>query len=176
MRFLLKEACGNKDVDPVIDGIKAEYDALAENDDIYDDPLRDSAAKTIYETLNTLEAMADKTGQTVVKKYDAMRVFRRFNKENGLGEKLWYLVLYPNVFFNKDNPLIVYISNWEYKYSEEFSPNKNPTPLYCDFKITCCLDQTYSRAQWYRVLAPGVRDRNKNADATSPFERIKSTK
>lgn len=172
----IKEECGNTDVDPVIDGIKAEYDALAENDDIYDDPLRDSAAKTIYETLNTLEATADKTGQSVVRKYDAMRVFRRFNKENGLGEKLWYLVLYPNVFFNKDNPLIVYISNWEYKYSEEFSPNKNPTPLYCDFKITCCLDQTYSRAQWYRVLAPGVRDRNKNADAASPFERIKSTK
>ena len=66
------------------------------------------------------------------------------------------------------DPLIVYISDWEAKYSEEAGPGGKP--LYCDFKITCCLDQIYSRAQWYRVLAPGVKNLNKKE--LSPFERI----
>ena len=155
----------NKEISAALDGIHEEYNRIT---DTYDenDPLNNDLAKAIYKTLSNLSQLADTTGKLVVGKYDDKRVFRRFNKENGLGEKLWFLVLYPDVFFNRENPLVVYIKDWEAKYSEEFSRSG---PLYCDFKITCCLDQIYSRAQWYRVLAPGVRDLN--TIGTSPFQR-----
>lgn len=162
----IKQAYSNNEaISAALDGILEEYRRITDTFDD-NDPLGSDIAKAIYKTLSNMEQLADKTGKLAVAKYDDKRVFRRFNKENGLGEKLWFLVLYPDVFFSRENPLIVYIKDWEAKYSEEFSTSG---PIYCDFKITCCLDQTYSRAQWYRVLAPGVRDLN--TIGTSPFQR-----
>lgn len=163
----IKSQCNNSDVTNAINKIIDEYSKLVDNNDIDSSALNDPKLAAIYESLNMISDFADDAGNLLVGKYDSRRVFRRFNKENGLGEKLWYLVLYPDAFFNKENPLIVYISDWEVKYSEEFTSNGKP--IYCDFKITCCLDQIYSRAQWYRVLAPGVRDRN--SENNTPFER-----
>jgi hypothetical protein len=169
----IKSSTSDEQVKTDIDNIKAEYNKLSDRNQVDNDILDDPKMKAIYNTINAVGNLADKVGNLIVGKYDKNRVFRRFNKENALGEKLWYLVLYPDAFFNKENPLIVYISDWEFKYSEE--SNLNGRPLYCDFKITCCLDQIYSRAQWYRVLAPGVRDRNSISSQISPFERLDPT-
>ena len=138
----------------VIQGIEKEYNNITD-DGFSNSLLSDKKALAIYNALNTIADTADNTGNLLVAKYDDKRVFRNFNKDNGMGERLWHLVLYPDVFFSKENPLIVYISNWEIKYSEETSESG---PIYCDFKITCNLDQIYSRAQWYKILAPKIRD------------------
>jgi hypothetical protein len=47
-------------------------------------------------------------------------------------------------------PLVVYISEWSYKASEERDGND---PVYYDFEITCALDQVYSRDTWNKILA-----------------------
>lgn len=151
-----------------VNSIKNYYERLSDKNELDTGPITDPKMQALYDTLNKIGSIADDAGKVIVGKYDNQRVFRRFNKENGLGEKLWYLVLYPDAIFSRENPLIVYISDWEAKYSEEAGPGGKP--LYCDFKITCCLDQIYSRAQWYRVLAPGVKNLNKKE--LSPFERI----
>ena len=72
------------------------------------------------------------------------------NKSNSLGEKLWHLNIYNDVIFKSNTPLIVYISEWSVKHSDEIIHDE---PVYYDFEITCALDQTYSRDAWIRHLA-----------------------
>ena len=94
---------------------------------------------------------------TTVKKYGPYRVAYKFNRENSFGAKLWYLNIYGGTIFKKETPLIVYISNWSVKRSEE---TNNSGHYYYEFSITCNLDQTYSRAQWYRVLDTSITKSN----------------
>ena len=94
---------------------------------------------------------------TTVKKYGPYRVLYKFNRENSFGAKLWYLNIYGGTIFKKETPLIVYISNWSVKRSEE---TNNSGHYYYEFSITCNLDQTYSRAQWYRVLESSITGSN----------------
>lgn len=93
---------------------------------------------------------ADALGEVMVSKYGQNRVYETMNAENSLGEKLWHLNIYNNVIFNTTKPLVVYISEWSYKASEERDGNE---PVYYDFEITCALDQVYSRKTWYNILA-----------------------
>ena len=93
---------------------------------------------------------ADALGDVMVSKYGQNRVYETMNAENSLGEKLWHLNIYNNVIFNTVKPLVVYISEWSYKASEERDGNE---PVYYDFEITCALDQVYSRETWYNILA-----------------------
>ena len=93
---------------------------------------------------------ADALGDVMVSKYGKNRVYETMNAENSLGEKLWHLNIYNNVVFNTTKPLVVYISEWSYKASEERDGNE---PVYYDFEITCALDQVYSRETWYKILA-----------------------
>ncbi len=94
---------------------------------------------------------------TTVKKYGPYRVLYKFNRENSFGAKLWYLNIYGGTIFKKETPLIVYISNWSVKRSEE---TNNSGHYYYEFSVTCNLDQTYSRAQWYRVLESSITGSN----------------
>lgn len=94
---------------------------------------------------------------TTVKKYGPYRVVYKFNRENSFGAKLWYLNIYGGTIFKKETPLIVYISNWSVKRSEESNDSGH---YYYEFSITCNLDQTYSRAQWYRVLDTSITKSN----------------
>ena len=117
---------------------------------------------TINRTLDDLkgkfEFLADSAStllNSAVKKYGPLRVEYKFNRSNSFGAKLWYLNLYSGTIFKSQTPLIVYISNWSVKRSEEWTDSGH---YYYEFNITCNLDQTYSRSQWYRVL---------NSDITS---------
>ena len=96
--------------------------------------------------INNIDALGD----VMVSKYGENRVYETMNAENSLGEKLWHLNIYNNVIFNTTKPLVVYISEWSYKASEERDGNE---PVYYDFEITCALDQVYSRKTWYNILA-----------------------
>lgn len=93
---------------------------------------------------------ADALGDVMISKYGENRVYETMNAENSLGEKLWHLNIYNNVIFNTTKPLVVYISEWSYKASEERDGNE---PVYYDFEITCALDQVYSRKIWNNILA-----------------------
>ena len=86
----------------------------------------------------------------IIGKYGEYRVYQRMNKSNSLGEKLWHLNIYNDVIFKSNTPLIVYISEWSVKHSDEIIHDE---PVYYDFEITCALDQTYSRDAWIRHLA-----------------------
>ena len=99
--------------------------------------------KFIKDNINAL-------GDVMVSKYGENRVYETMNAENSLGEKLWHLNIYNNVIFNMTKPLVVYISEWSYKASEERDGNE---PVYYDFEITCALDQVYSRKIWNNILA-----------------------
>ena len=92
----------------------------------------------------------DALGDVMVSKYGKNRVYETMNAENSLGEKLWHLNIYNNVIFKTTKPLVVYISEWSYKASEERDGNE---PVYYDFEITCALDQVYSRTIWDKILA-----------------------
>jgi len=108
---------------------------------------------------------------TTVKKYGPYRVLYKFNRENSFGAKLWYLNIYGGTIFKKETPLIVYISNWSVKRSEE---TNNSGHYYYEFSITCNLDQTYSRAQWYRVLESSITGSNSKtnwADAATSLQK-----
>lgn len=96
--------------------------------------------------MNNIDALGD----VMVSKYGKNRVYETMNIENSLGEKLWHLNIYNNVIFNTTKPLVVYISEWSYKASEERDGNE---PVYYDFEITCALDQVYSREIWNKILA-----------------------
>lgn len=115
--------------------------------------------KPLYEEKNNSEVHklgkflrnnADALGDVMVSKYGENRVYETMNAENSLGEKLWHLNIYNNVIFKTTKPLVVYISEWSYKASEERDGNE---PVYYDFEITCALDQVYSRTIWDKILA-----------------------
>ena len=53
------------------------------------------------------------------------------------------------LFISKAKPLVVYISSWSYKPSEEMDGDEH---VYYDFDITCAMDQVYSRNTWYKIL------------------------
>lgn len=115
--------------------------------------------KPLYEEKNNSEVHklgkflrnnADALGDVMVSKYGENRVYETMNAENSLGEKLWHLNIYNNVIFKTTKPLVVYISEWSYKASEERDGNE---PVYYDFEITCALDQVYSRKIWDKILA-----------------------
>ena len=103
-----------------------------------------------FNKLNMLLTNLSQVAGKVVDKYDRTRVVGSFNKNNSFGEKLWYLSIYNDVIFKRSSPLIVYISDWSVKYSEECLHGFDPA--YADFSITCNLDQIYSRDQWYGIL------------------------
>lgn len=94
---------------------------------------------------NTVNAL----GNVLTDKYGEYRVYEPMNRNNCLGEKLWNLNLFDNVIFNKAKPLVVYISSWSYKPSEEMDGNEH---VYYDFEITCAMDQVYSRNTWFKTL------------------------
>ena len=94
---------------------------------------------------NTVNAL----GETLTGKYGEYRVYEPMNRANCLGEKLWNLNIFDNVIFNKAKPLVVYISSWSYKPSEEMDGDEH---VYYDFDITCAMDQVYSRNTWYKIL------------------------
>ena len=104
----------------------------------------------IHKLGNFLRNNIDALGDVMVSKYGENRVYETMNAENSLGEKLWHLNIYNNVIFNTTKPLVVYISEWSYKASEERDGNE---PVYYDFEITCALDQVYSRKIWNDILA-----------------------
>lgn len=103
------------------------------------------------QNIKLLGELSKSVGEFLVEKFNEYRVVNQFNKDNALGEKLWYLHLYENVIFNKDNPLIVYISDWSCQRSEEYDMNINQ-PVYYEFTINCVLDQVYSRGIWQKKL------------------------
>lgn len=106
---------------------------------------------TFAQNIKLIGELANSVGEFLVEKFNEYRVVNQFNKDNALGEKLWYLHLYENVIFNKDNPLIVYISDWSCQRSEEYDMNINQ-PVYYEFTINCVLDQVYSRGIWQKKL------------------------
>lgn len=94
---------------------------------------------------NTVNAL----GNVLTDKYGEYRVYEPMNRNNCLGEKLWNLNIFDNVIFNKAKPLVVYISSWSYKPSEEMDGDEH---VYYDFEITCAMDQVYSRNTWFKIL------------------------
>lgn len=104
----------------------------------------------IYKLGKFIRNNVDALGDVMVSKYGKNRVYETMNAENSLGEKLWHLNIYNNVIFKTTKPLVVYISEWSYKASEERDGNE---PVYYDFEITCALDQVYSRTIWDKILA-----------------------
>lgn len=95
--------------------------------------------------------LANNIGDHLISKFDKYRVVSEFNKNNMLGEKLWYLSIYEDIIFKKTSPLIVIISDWSAKPSIEYDTSLD-MPVYYDFEITCMLDQTYSNEQWNNIL------------------------
>ena len=129
----------------------------------------------LAEQLNNLELYATKAGNymnTLVNKYGPRRVSYSFNRNNCFGAKLWYLNLYSKTIFDENTPLIVYISNWSFKRSEEWNKSGH---YYTEFSVTCNLDQTYSRAQWARVLSKNIIGNSKGwANETTRQRKVDS--
>lgn len=96
-----------------------------------------------------LKATANDLGNVLIGKYGPNRVFEAMNRSNCLGEKLWHLNIYDNVIFNRNNPLVVYVSEWSVKASDERDYSQ---PVYYDFEVTCAMDQIYSRNTWFKIL------------------------
>lgn len=113
-------------------------------------PSEEEKNNEIHKLGNFLINNADALGDVMISKYGENRVYETMNAENSLGEKLWHLNIYNNIIFNTTKPLVVYISEWSYKASEERDGNE---PVYYDFEITCALDQVYSRKIWNNILA-----------------------
>lgn len=122
----------------------------------------DMSVNSLREKVFELQNVANELETGVIGKYGPYRVASRFNRENSFGAKLWYLNIYDNnnVIFNSAFPLIVYISNWTVKFSEESNISSH---VYYEFSVTCNLDQTYSRAQWYRILSKDVTNNSQDA-------------
>ena len=129
----------------------------------------------LAERLNNLGLYATKAGNymnTLVNKYGPRRVSYSFNRNNCFGAKLWYLNLYSKTIFDENTPLIVYISNWSFKRSEEWNKGGH---YYTEFSVTCNLDQTYSRAQWARVLSKNIIGNSKGwANETTRQRKVDS--
>lgn len=106
------------------------------------------------DVLTFIDKTGEHVGNVMVGRYGKYRPYSHFNRVNSLGMKLWTLTLYEDVFFSKNDPLIVYVKEWEYEVSKE---SENGIPVYYDFTITCTLDQVYSRTQWYRILSDALK-------------------
>lgn len=132
----IKDTLGDSSKKKIKDAFEAKAPHEAKNNDIR------KLGKFIKDNANAI-------GEIMVSKYDENRVYETMNIENSLGEKLWHLNIYDNVIFNMAKPLVVYISEWSYKASEERDGND---PVYYDFEITCALDQVYSRDTWNKIL------------------------
>ena len=131
-----------------IDYIQKEFN------DKYETKQNDAFGMDEFDKLNVLIKNVTQAGSLAVGKYTNTRVVGSFNRNNSFGEKLWYLNIYNDVIFKNTSPLIVYISDWTVKYSEEcYAGGK---PMYTDFTITCCLDQVYSRKTWYSMLVDDI--------------------
>lgn len=126
---------------------------MSDLENIFNNPFNGSTASSeeieISKVVNFIQKTADKVGQVVTAKYGPGRVYESMNRENCLGSKLWHLHLFNNVIFNPARPLVVYISKWSYKPSEEMDGN---SPVYYDFDIECSMDQVYSRDTWFDIL------------------------
>lgn len=133
----IKDTLGDSSKKKIKDAFEAKAPHEAKNNDIH------KLGKFIKDNANAI-------GDIMISKYDENRVYETMNIENSLGEKLWHLNIYDNVIFNMAKPLVVYISEWSYKASEERDGND---PVYYDFEITCALDQVYSRDTWNKILA-----------------------
>lgn len=96
-----------------------------------------------------LKATSRQLGDVMVSKYGPNRVYESMNRANALGQKLWHLNLYNNVIFSSAKPLVVYISEWSVKPSEEMIGDLH---VYYDFEITCAMDQVYSRDTWFENI------------------------
>lgn len=129
--------------------------------EIYSDTdAENSEDNDIEKALGFIGSVADSMGDLLTKKYTDKRVYQSMNVNNCLGEKLWHLTIYNNVIFKSSSPLIVYISNWSYKPSEEVVDDM---PVYYDFNITCALDQVYSRETWFnKLIEPEVQRTDDN--------------
>lgn len=113
-------------------------------------PASDDDKGKLGKFLTTVARIINDTGNILIDKYDDKRVFGQMNRENCLGEKLWYLCIYGGVLFNAAKPFIVYVSEWSCKPSEEMVNNAH---VYYDFEITCALDQVYSLTTWQNMLS-----------------------
>lgn len=133
-----------------IDKIKARFAEMMEKYNKDSKSYQNGEGIQQFNKLNMLLTNLSQVAGKVVDKYDRTRVVGSFNKNNSFGEKLWYLSIYNDVIFKRSSPLIVYISDWSVKYSEECLHGFDPA--YADFSITCNLDQIYSRDQWYGIL------------------------
>lgn len=121
------------------DSMKSAYsDATMETPE----PEESKIAKFLKDTSKQL-------GNVMVSKYGPNRVYESMNRTNALGQKLWHLNLYNNVIFSSAKPLVVYISEWSAKPSEEMVGNLH---VYYDFEITCAMDQVYSRDTWFENI------------------------
>lgn len=105
---------------------------------------------SVQNALTFIKFAANSVGKLATEKYGDYRVYEKLNRENCLGAKLWHLHIYDNVIFKATKPLVVYISEWSYKPSEEVD---NEEPVYYDFELTCALDQVYSRKVWFDKIA-----------------------
>ena len=124
--------------------------------------------KEQYEKLGLYATHAGNYMNTLVNKYGPRRVSYSFNRNNCFGAKLWYLNLYSKAIFDENTPLIVYISNWSFKRSEERNKSGH---YYTEFSVTCNLDQTYSRAQWARVLSKNIIENSKGWSGETTRQR-----
>ena len=125
--------------------------ALDNNSAFKQDP--DEETKKQVMNVDKLLSIINELGNTFIDKYGPYRVVSNLNNNNALGSKLWFLNIYDDIIFNSTHPLIVYISDWNVKISNE---SLNGMPVYYDFSLTCNLDQIYSRSQWSRILAKNV--------------------
>lgn len=127
-----------------------EINKLEENNSNHSD------YESFTKNIKLLGELANSAGEFLVEKFNQYRVVNPFNKNNALGEKLWYLYLYEDVIFKKNDPLIVYISDWTYQPSEEYDLNLGTgIPVYYEFTVNCVLDQVYSRDVWNKKLYRG---------------------
>lgn len=92
-------------------------------------------------------ATASAPVNTVLHK-DIGRVSHEMNVKQGkFGGALWNLTLYPGLF-NYSIP--VYVENWSVKQSKQIDSFGNPA--YCDFTVTCVMDQQKSANWWLKQI------------------------
>lgn len=113
----------------------------------YDNKAKDDNDDKLRKILTEIAKLAN---DSIVGKYGQYRVFQTMNATNSLGEKLWHLNIYDNVIFKQNRPLVVYVSEWSVKPSDEIVGEE---PVYYDFEVNCVLDQVYSRETWISHLA-----------------------
>ena len=116
---------------------------------VYSDSTMETPEPEESKIAKFLKDTSKQLGNVMVSKYGPNRVYESMNRTNALGQKLWHLNLYSNVIFSSAKPLIVYISEWSVKPSEEMIGDLH---VYYDFEITCAMDQVYSRDTWFENI------------------------